>query len=168
MEVGGTEGETGSSNETFVVACLIPTDGSLDTTFGVNGNQTAQVQIQNGYGVDIAIQPDGKIVIAGTQDVNGSSGCINLAFAPARFLPPDAENSHECLTRYDSDIKSLTTRGWKPMTRLKGVLIRRTLGLNEKAALGPTSEMISSVSSRLRDPRKAERPPARPAEHATR
>jgi hypothetical protein len=48
------------------------------------------------------------------------------------------QDSHEYLTRYDSDIKSLTIRGWKPMTRLKGVLIRRTLGLNEKAALGST------------------------------
>jgi Xaa-Pro dipeptidase len=77
-------------------------------------------------------------------------------------------DGHECLTRYDSDIKSLTIRGWKPMTRFKGVLIRRALGLKEKAALGSTSEMISSVSSRLPDPRQAERPPARPAEHASR
>jgi Xaa-Pro dipeptidase len=41
------------------------------------------------------------------------------------------QDGHECLTRYDSDIKSLTIRGWKPMTRLKGVLIRRALGLSD-------------------------------------
>jgi Xaa-Pro dipeptidase len=48
-------------------------------------------------------------------------------------------DGHECLTRYDSDVKSLTIRGWKPMTRLKGVLIRRALGLKEKAAQGSTA-----------------------------
>ena len=48
-------------------------------------------------------------------------------------------NGHECLTRYCSDIESLTIRGWKPMKRLKGVLIRRALGLKEKAALRSTA-----------------------------
>jgi uncharacterized delta-60 repeat protein len=89
--VGGTEGAPGSSNETFVVARFNPTDGSLDTTFGVNGFQTAPVQIQNSYGVDIAIQPDCKIVTAGTQDVNTSSGYIDFGFALARFLPSESQ-----------------------------------------------------------------------------
>lgn len=89
--VGGTEGAPGSSNETFVVARFNPTDGSLDTTFGVDGFQTAPVQIQNSYGIDIAIQPDGKIVTAGTQDVNTASGYTDFAFALARFLPSDPQ-----------------------------------------------------------------------------
>jgi Xaa-Pro dipeptidase len=45
-------------------------------------------------------------------------------------------DGHECLTRCRSDIESLTIRGWKLMTWLKGRLIHRTLGLKEKAALG--------------------------------
>jgi Xaa-Pro dipeptidase len=45
-------------------------------------------------------------------------------------------DGHECLTRYRSDIESLTIRGWRLKTRFKGVLIRRALGLKEKAALG--------------------------------
>jgi Xaa-Pro dipeptidase len=76
-------------------------------------------------------------------------------------------DGYERLTRYRSDIDSLTIRGWRLMTRFKGILIRRALGLKEKAGLGSNSEMICSASSRLRDPRKAERPPARPAEHAS-
>jgi Xaa-Pro dipeptidase len=45
-------------------------------------------------------------------------------------------DGHECLTRYRSDIESLTIRGWRLMTRFKGVLIGRALRLKEKAALG--------------------------------
>ncbi len=79
-----------------------------------------------------------------------------------------ARDGPECLTRCRSDIESLTIRGWRLMTRFKGRLIRRALGLKEKAALGSTSEPISPESSRLPDLRKVERPPARPAEHASR
>jgi Xaa-Pro dipeptidase len=61
-------------------------------------------------------------------------------------------DGHERLTRHRSDLESLTIRGWKPMTRLKGALIRRAMGLKEKAALGSTCELISSESSRLPDP----------------
>jgi uncharacterized delta-60 repeat protein len=89
--LGGTEGEAGSSNETFVVARFNPTNGSLDTTFGASGFQTAPVQIQNSYGVDVAIQPDGKIVTAGTQSVNTSSGYTAFGFALARFLPSEPQ-----------------------------------------------------------------------------
>jgi uncharacterized delta-60 repeat protein len=89
--VGGTEGEAGSPNETFVVARFNPTDGSLDTSFGASGFRTAPVQIQNSYGVDVAIQPDGKIVTAGTQSVNTSSGYTAFAFALARFLPSEPQ-----------------------------------------------------------------------------
>ena len=48
-------------------------------------------------------------------------------------------DGHECLTRYPSDIESLTIRGWRLMERFKGVLIRWALGLKEKAALGSTA-----------------------------
>jgi Xaa-Pro dipeptidase len=76
-------------------------------------------------------------------------------------------DGHECLTRFPSDIESLTIRGWKPMTRLKGVLIRRAMGLKQKAAFGADDETVFSVPPQLPDPRKAERPPVRPAEHAS-
>jgi Xaa-Pro dipeptidase len=45
-------------------------------------------------------------------------------------------DGYECLTRCPSDIESLTIRGWRPVTRIKGALIRRALRLKEKAALG--------------------------------
>ncbi len=48
-------------------------------------------------------------------------------------------DGHECLTHHRSDIEGLTIRGLRPMTRLKGALIRRALGLKEKAAPGPNA-----------------------------
>jgi hypothetical protein len=48
-------------------------------------------------------------------------------------------DGHECSPRHHSDIESLTIRGWRPMTRFKGVLIRKALKLKEKAALGSTT-----------------------------
>jgi uncharacterized delta-60 repeat protein len=89
--VAGTEGESGSANRTFVVARFNPTDGSLDTGFGANGFQTTPVQIQNDWGVAVAIESDGRIVTAGTQSVNTASGYTDFAFALARFLPSDPE-----------------------------------------------------------------------------
>jgi uncharacterized delta-60 repeat protein len=88
--VGGKEGGGGSLSKTFVVARFNPTDGSLDTTFGAGGFQTAPVQLQNPYGVDIAIQPDGKIVMAGPQSVD-SGAYGDYAFALARFLPSEPQ-----------------------------------------------------------------------------
>jgi uncharacterized delta-60 repeat protein len=83
--VAGTEeGPTGTT--TFVVARFNAADGSLDTTFGVNGFQTAPVLAYHGFGVDVAIQPDGRIVLAGTQE---SAAGTDYAFALARLLPSD-------------------------------------------------------------------------------
>ena len=82
--------EDGQTATTPVVARFNATDGSLDTTFGVNGFQTVPVQTSDDFGVDVAIQPDGKIVLAGTEAVYGT-GSNTFAFALARFLPSDPE-----------------------------------------------------------------------------
>ena len=57
-------------------------EGALDVTFGDNGG------VRTGLGYDpaayaVAIQPDGKIVVAGTDDNTNIDG----AFALARYLP---------------------------------------------------------------------------------
>jgi uncharacterized delta-60 repeat protein len=72
----------------LVVARFNSTDGSLDTTFGVDGFQTAPVPTQWDFGVDVAIQPDGKIVLAGTHE---NSNGTDYAFALARFLPSEPQ-----------------------------------------------------------------------------
>jgi Xaa-Pro dipeptidase len=45
-------------------------------------------------------------------------------------------DGHECLARCRSDSESLTIRAWRLMTRFKGIVVRRALELNKKAALG--------------------------------
>ncbi|HEX5008806.1 MAG TPA: delta-60 repeat domain-containing protein [Planctomycetota bacterium] len=62
-------------------------DGSLDTSFGVGGIVTTSFPGQGSYAFDVALQPDGKIVAAGTDYVNFSSQqSSNTDFALARYL----------------------------------------------------------------------------------
>lgn len=63
----------------FIVRCN--TDGTLDETFGVNGFATTSFGSGNDYGKDIALQADGRIVVAGFFD-NGTDN----DFAIARYL----------------------------------------------------------------------------------
>jgi hypothetical protein len=62
----------------FLVARFNGAKGSLDTTFGVGGVAVSSGMQAAGWGV--AFEPDGRIVVAGS-DVPGGSG-----FALARFL----------------------------------------------------------------------------------
>ena len=69
------------------VAAFLP-NGALDTTFGVGGTTTADFAGGTDYAHAIAIQPDGRIVVAGGTTPPGSS-TTNVALA--RFLPPDTK-----------------------------------------------------------------------------
>ncbi len=67
----------------FVVARYNGADGSPDGSFGVNGVAFAgtHIDLQTPFqSVDVALEPDGRIVLAGTTSANPSS------FALARFL----------------------------------------------------------------------------------
>lgn len=52
------------SNNDFAVARFTPS-GVPDTTFGINGVQTTAVNTKDDYAWDLAIQSDGKIIVAG-------------------------------------------------------------------------------------------------------
>ena len=70
----------GSSDDDFAIAVYKP-DGELDEGFAGNGKRTTDFSAdESAHGV--AIQPDGKIVVAGTR--SGSNG---RDFAVARYLP---------------------------------------------------------------------------------
>jgi len=56
-------------------------NGSLDTTFGTNGKVTTAFGGNGAYGDDLLLQPDGKIVVAGT-DANQRA---DATFAVARY-----------------------------------------------------------------------------------
>jgi uncharacterized delta-60 repeat protein len=79
-----------TSNPYFGVAAFLPS-GARDTTFGTNGTATAYF---SPLGTDsdsadaVAIQGDGKIVVAGGTTPSGSSTSY---LALARFLPPNTK-----------------------------------------------------------------------------
>jgi uncharacterized delta-60 repeat protein len=83
--VAGTTGNTGGAHD-FAVLRLQP-DGVLDTTFGTNGKVTFDLGGPDDNASSVALQADGKIVVAGTSNALG-----NPDFAVARFQgdPPAA------------------------------------------------------------------------------
>jgi uncharacterized delta-60 repeat protein len=71
-----------SDSSQFAIARL-NTDGSLDTTFGSGGKVTTDFLGHNAFAQGVAIQPDGKIVLAG--EAQSSSDLSSGDFALARY-----------------------------------------------------------------------------------
>ena len=77
--VAGREQESGLFN--FVIVRLNASDGSLDTSFGTAGVVTTDISSSgNDGGYALAIQIDGKIVVAGRSQIGG-----NYDFALTRY-----------------------------------------------------------------------------------
>ncbi|HEY0678988.1 MAG TPA: T9SS type A sorting domain-containing protein [Chitinophagaceae bacterium] len=70
-------GYNGLVDPDFTLVCYLP-DGSLDKSFGTNGLQTTDFSGEVDGITSLAVQPDGKIVAAGTS---------NNLFAVARYMP---------------------------------------------------------------------------------
>lgn len=73
----------GSTSGGLVLARYNP-DGTLDPTFG-NGGKTTLTATNSPNGNAVAIQPDGKIVVAGSQLTSGGLGPSQFALAAVRF-----------------------------------------------------------------------------------
>ena len=78
VAAGYTSNSYGSDYDFAVVR--YNSDGSLDSTFGSGGKVTTAVGSSHDYGYDVALQSDGKIVVAG-YSYNGS----NYDFAVVRY-----------------------------------------------------------------------------------
>jgi uncharacterized delta-60 repeat protein len=81
MQPDGKIVAAGSSNTDFGVVRYLP-NGEPDRSFGVNGIVVKSLQNGEDLAKSVAIQPDGKIVVAGSS-FNGDS----FDFAIARFTP---------------------------------------------------------------------------------
>ena len=104
-KVGEWTGSEGVFGFDFAVV-RYNSDGSLDTSFDGDGVVTTDFASSQDKAVDVAIQPDGKIVVVGTVWVPGWS---NIDFAVARY------NSDGSLdTRFSLDGK-LTTKFFNSM-----------------------------------------------------
>jgi uncharacterized delta-60 repeat protein len=83
--IAGYAGDPTVASERFAVARLLP-DGSLDATFGTAGKVRTRLgnPTDRAFGTDVAIQNDGRIVVAGTV----FSPPTGLSFGLARYLGP--------------------------------------------------------------------------------
>ncbi len=76
----------------FALARYTP-DGLLDTSFGTGGIVTTQIGVRN-FGHDLALQPDGKLLVAGYagydyfSNLTGHSGFAVARYTPAGLLDP--------------------------------------------------------------------------------
>ena len=75
-------------------------DGSLDTSFGVGGKVVTPIGDSTDFGTAAALQPDGKIVVAGYSWV----GPFNFDFALARYLGDS--NTRQTQFDFDGDGKA--------------------------------------------------------------
>ena len=90
-----------SGGEDFALA-RYNTNGSLDTTFDTDGKLTTDLGGTNDEARSVALQPDGKLVVAGYTNLTGG----NYDFALARY------HSNGTLdTTFDSDGKLITDLG---------------------------------------------------------
>ncbi len=69
-----------SGGTSALAVARLNSNGTLDTTFGSGGAETTSLP---GQGSAVAIQPDGKIVVAGELETPGSS---TVELVVARFL----------------------------------------------------------------------------------
>jgi uncharacterized delta-60 repeat protein len=74
-------GYTGNTNVDFALA-RFNADGTLDTSFGILGRAIADYSGAGDYAYAVALQSDGRIVVAGRSD---SAGATKTDFALARY-----------------------------------------------------------------------------------
>ncbi len=79
--LSGTVQPNDSTPVDFAVVRCLP-DGSLDTNFGNGGLASADFQGTGDFARAVALQPDGRIIVAGGVGTNG----LGYNFAMARFL----------------------------------------------------------------------------------
>jgi uncharacterized delta-60 repeat protein len=78
---------SGGNAGNFRVVALTPS-GALDRSFGSNGSMTTDFAGKEDRAQDMAVMPDGRIVVAGWADTG--TGQVNYDIAVARYLPSGA------------------------------------------------------------------------------
>ena len=113
--------------EAVVVAHGLLAAGDLDPTFGTAGVVTTSFTPYNDYARAMAIQPDGKIVVAGyTADTNydfavarfNTNGSLDSSFGASGKVTTDFGSNTESALRRHSDGRQ-DRRGWTHLHRLR-------------------------------------------------
>ena len=117
----------GSSDDGLLAVARFNTDGSLDTSFGNGGKSAPGLAPGLEQGLAVAIQPDGKIVAAGsvvTEQHNDflltrfeTNGALDTTFGDSRKVITDFGNSfddiHDIVLQPDGQIVAAGTAGNK-------------------------------------------------------
>ncbi|HEY62385.1 MAG TPA: M24 family metallopeptidase [Anaerolineae bacterium] len=92
---------------------------------------------RTGHGIGMG-NHEGPWVAEGSQDTLAPNMIISIE--PGIYVPDlggfrhsdtvlVTENGYELLTQYPDSLEELTIRSWKPITRLRGFLVRKALGV---------------------------------------
>lgn len=113
-------GSSATATGTFVSLVRYRRDGGLDTSFGNQGKVITAVGTRSDAAAAIALQPDGRIVIAGSTDQNGTG----LDFLVMRYMAdgtPDAGfgNGGKVVTAISAD----TDRAWAVAIQADGKIV---------------------------------------------
>lgn len=102
------------------------TDGSLDISFGTTGKITTAIGTGNDFGLSIAIQTDGKIVVAGFSD-NGT----NADFALVRYNTNGSlDNLFDTDGKVTTAIGSADDRGYSVAIQSDGKIVVAGVSVN--------------------------------------
>ena len=97
-------GYTGDhSNFSDLAMARFNTDGSLDTSFGTNGLVKYSIDKILIVINDLVIQPDGKIILAGTSYESGSSAFMLTRYTPGGVLDTAFGNNGVTFTNFTND-----------------------------------------------------------------
>ncbi len=85
----------------FALARYLP-NGTLDPTFGGDGKVTTDFGGVNDWASALALQPDGKIVVAGRSDARGNEGLALVRYLPDGTLDATFGSNGTLLTDFES------------------------------------------------------------------
>ena len=85
----------------FILTCRINADGSIDSSFGTDGKIITN---EGESGNDIALQPDGKIVVTGTQAVS----MISIRYLPDGTPDKSFGNNGIVITSFNGNVAAYT------------------------------------------------------------
>lgn len=95
-------GSYDNTSEMDLVLIRLNSNGSLDNSFGTGGIVTNDIDGRNNQIRDIALQPDGKIVVAGIQDLNTLSNFLVARYDSLGVLDSDFNSYGYVFTDFDA------------------------------------------------------------------
>lgn len=148
--VAGTIYTTG---DTDIGLARLNANGALDPSFGTAGVVISDVANQDDYATDLALQPDGKLVVGGTTDQSflllryNPDGSLDGTFGSGGTLTPSlafgAETLGAVLVDVDGNVVMVGDAQDPGPTGRRGVVLRRSpdgtpdLGFGQSGVLAP-------------------------------